>query len=65
MGGAFLAPALTTADAAEPAGAEQLRALDEVVAGVQERLLAPLPPADRTQLVGLLTRLLKDDSQPA
>lgn len=41
-----------------PAGAEQLKALDQVVAGVQERLLAPLSPADRTRLVGLLTRLL-------
>jgi MarR family transcriptional regulator, lower aerobic nicotinate degradation pathway regulator len=48
-----------------PDGTEQLRALDEVVAGVQERLLAPLPPADRTQLIGLLTRLLEDDSEPA
>jgi MarR family transcriptional regulator, lower aerobic nicotinate degradation pathway regulator len=41
-----------------PAGTEQLSNLDEVVAGVQERLLAPLSPADRTRLVGLLTRLL-------
>jgi MarR family transcriptional regulator, lower aerobic nicotinate degradation pathway regulator len=41
-----------------PAGTEQLKALDQVVAGVQERLLAPLSPADRTRLVGLLTRLL-------
>ena len=41
-----------------PAGTEQLEALDQVVAGVQERLLAPLSPADRTRLVGLLTRLL-------
>lgn len=48
-----------------PDGTEQLQALDKVVAGVQERLLAPLPPADRTQLVGLLTRLVEGDSQPA
>jgi MarR family transcriptional regulator, lower aerobic nicotinate degradation pathway regulator len=41
-----------------PAGTEQLKALDQVVAGVQERLLAPLSPAERTRLVGLLSRLL-------
>jgi MarR family transcriptional regulator, lower aerobic nicotinate degradation pathway regulator len=46
-----------------PAGTEQLRALDEVVAGVQERLLAPLSPADRTRLVRLLTALLEQDAQ--
>jgi MarR family transcriptional regulator, lower aerobic nicotinate degradation pathway regulator len=40
------------------AGTKQLRTLDEVVAGVQEKLLAPLSPGDRTRLVGLLTRLL-------
>jgi DNA-binding MarR family transcriptional regulator len=41
-----------------PAGAERLRTLDTVLAGVQEQLLAPLSPAERTQLVTLLTRLL-------
>jgi MarR family transcriptional regulator, lower aerobic nicotinate degradation pathway regulator len=46
-----------------PAGTEQLRALDEVVAGVQEKLLAPLSPADRTRLVRLLTALLEQDAQ--
>jgi DNA-binding MarR family transcriptional regulator len=46
-----------------PAGTEQLRALDEVVAGVQEKLLAPLSPADRTRLVRLLTAVLEPDAQ--
>jgi DNA-binding MarR family transcriptional regulator len=46
-----------------PAGTDQLRALDEILAGVQERLLAPLSPADRTQLIGLLGRLLEHDGQ--
>jgi DNA-binding MarR family transcriptional regulator len=41
------------------AGAKQLRDLDEVLAGVQEKLLAPLSPADRVQLVELLTRLVE------
>jgi DNA-binding MarR family transcriptional regulator len=43
-----------------PAGREQLRGLDQVLAGVQEKLLAPLSPADRTRFVRLLTRLLED-----
>jgi DNA-binding MarR family transcriptional regulator len=47
-----------------PAGTEQLRTLDQILAGVQEKLLAPLSPADRTQLIGLLTRLLEHDAQP-
>ena len=42
-----------------PAGVEQLRNLDEIVVGVQERLLAPLSRADRAQLIELLTRLLE------
>jgi MarR family transcriptional regulator, lower aerobic nicotinate degradation pathway regulator len=46
-----------------PAGTEQLRTLDEVLAGVQEKLLAPLSPADRTRLISLLTRLLEHDAQ--
>jgi DNA-binding MarR family transcriptional regulator len=41
------------------AGAKQLRELDEVLARVQERLLAPLSPADRAKLIALLTRLLE------
>jgi DNA-binding MarR family transcriptional regulator len=47
-----------------PAGTEQLRTLDQILAGVQEKLLAPLSAADRTQLVGLLTRLLEHDAPP-
>jgi MarR family transcriptional regulator, lower aerobic nicotinate degradation pathway regulator len=47
-----------------PAGAEQLRALDQILTGVQEKLLAPLSAADRTQLTRLLTRLLEHDAQP-
>jgi MarR family transcriptional regulator, lower aerobic nicotinate degradation pathway regulator len=46
-----------------PAGAEQLRELDEVLAGVQEKLLAPLSPSDRTELIRLLTRLLEQDAR--
>jgi DNA-binding MarR family transcriptional regulator len=46
-----------------PAGTEQLRALDPVLAGVQEKLLAPLSPAERTRFIGLLTRLLDHDAQ--
>jgi DNA-binding MarR family transcriptional regulator len=45
-----------------PAGTEQLRALDGILAGVQEQLLAPLSDAERTQLVQLLLRLLKHDA---
>jgi MarR family transcriptional regulator, lower aerobic nicotinate degradation pathway regulator len=44
------------------AGTEQLRALDEVVAGVQEKLLAPLSPGDRARLVSLLKALLEQDA---
>ncbi len=47
-----------------PAGIERLRTLDGVVAGVQDKLLAPLSPAERTRLIRLLTRLLEDDAQP-
>ena len=46
-----------------PAGAEQLRELDEVLAGVQEKLLAPLSPSDRTELIRHLTRLLDQDAR--
>ncbi|MEN3280936.1 MAG: MarR family transcriptional regulator, lower aerobic nicotinate degradation pathway regulator [Solirubrobacteraceae bacterium] len=45
-----------------PAGAEQLRELDKVLAGVQEKLLAPLSSADRTKLMRLLTRLVERNS---
>ena len=43
-----------------PAGTEQLRELDEILASVQERLLAPLSASDRRQLTRLLNRLLED-----
>jgi DNA-binding MarR family transcriptional regulator len=46
------------------AGTRELRKLDKVLDGVQEDLLAPLSPADRTKLVRLLTRLLDDDTPP-
>lgn len=41
-----------------PAGRRRLDELDRLLAGVQDRLLAPLSPAERTQLVALLTRLV-------
>jgi MarR family transcriptional regulator, lower aerobic nicotinate degradation pathway regulator len=47
-----------------PAGTEQLRRLEQILAGIQDKLLAPLSPADRKQLIGLLTRLLEHDAQP-
>jgi DNA-binding MarR family transcriptional regulator len=40
-------------------GIEKLRALDEILGGVQEKLLAPLSADERTRLVELLTRLLE------
>jgi DNA-binding MarR family transcriptional regulator len=46
-----------------PAGTEKLATLDEVLAGVQERLLAPLSAADRTRFVRLLRQLLEDDAR--
>jgi DNA-binding MarR family transcriptional regulator len=42
-----------------PAGTEQLQLLDEVLAGVQDKLLAPLSPAEREQLTQLLVRILE------
>lgn len=39
-------------------GRRQLRRLDALLAAVQDDLLAPLGPAEREQLTGLLTRLL-------
>jgi DNA-binding MarR family transcriptional regulator len=47
-----------------PAGTEQLAALDETLAGVQDKLLAPLSTAERKQLIGLLNRLVEHDAQP-
>jgi MarR family transcriptional regulator, lower aerobic nicotinate degradation pathway regulator len=44
-----------------PAGTQQLRTLDEVLAGVQEKLLAPLSVADRARLIKLLSRVLEQD----
>jgi DNA-binding MarR family transcriptional regulator len=38
-------------------GARHLRELDEVLAGIQDDLLAPLSPAEREQFTALLTRL--------
>ena len=48
-----------------PAGTKQLRTLDQVLAGIQEQLLAPLSAADRTRLIGLLTQLLEPVSSPS
>jgi DNA-binding MarR family transcriptional regulator len=42
-----------------PAGAVHLRRLDQLLAGVQDELLAPLSPAERELLIGLLTRVLE------
>jgi MarR family transcriptional regulator, lower aerobic nicotinate degradation pathway regulator len=42
-----------------PAGTEQLRLLDRVLADVQDELLAPLSATERTQLTRLLTRILE------
>jgi MarR family transcriptional regulator, lower aerobic nicotinate degradation pathway regulator len=42
-----------------PAGSEQLRLLDGVVGDVQDKLLAPLSPAEREQLTQLLARVLE------
>jgi DNA-binding MarR family transcriptional regulator len=40
-----------------PAGATLLRAVEEAVQRVQDRLLAPLPPEDRATMVRLLKQL--------
>ncbi|ANZ40770.1 MarR family transcriptional regulator [Lentzea guizhouensis] len=47
------------------AGAGQLRALDEALAGVQEELLGPLAAGERQALTGLLSRLLAHHRQTA
>jgi MarR family transcriptional regulator, lower aerobic nicotinate degradation pathway regulator len=41
-----------------PSGRRELRRLDELVARVQDELLAPLSTADRDRLTGLLTRVV-------
>jgi DNA-binding MarR family transcriptional regulator len=41
------------------AGRAHLRRLDRLLDGVQDELLAPLSPADRALLAGLLTRILE------
>ncbi|GAA5199106.1 hypothetical protein GCM10023322_73940 [Rugosimonospora acidiphila] len=41
------------------AGRRRLRVLDRRVAQIQDELLAPLSPAEREQLTGLLARLLE------
>jgi MarR family transcriptional regulator, lower aerobic nicotinate degradation pathway regulator len=41
------------------AGTAHLQRLDELVAGVQDELLAPLSPAERQQLIRLLNRILE------
>jgi MarR family transcriptional regulator, lower aerobic nicotinate degradation pathway regulator len=46
-------------DAPVPAGTAHLGRLDELLAGVQDELLAPLSRAERQQLIGLLSRILE------
>jgi MarR family transcriptional regulator, lower aerobic nicotinate degradation pathway regulator len=47
-----------------PAGTEQLRLLEGVLAGVQDKLLAPLAPTEREQLTRLLARILEHHTTP-
>jgi DNA-binding MarR family transcriptional regulator len=42
-----------------PAGTAHLQRLDGLLAYVQDELLAPLSPAEREQLISLLTRVLE------
>ena len=42
-----------------PAGTAHLRRLEELLDDVQNELLAPLSPAERQQLIRLLTRVLE------
>jgi DNA-binding MarR family transcriptional regulator len=44
-----------------PAGSKQLRALDNVIDEIQERVLAPLSQNERRQLTKLLRRLVDGD----
>ena len=41
-----------------PAGVRQLRLLDEVLAGIQDEVFAPLSADERAQLARLLARVL-------
>ena len=45
-----------------PAGTAHLRRLDELLADVQDELLAPLSLAERQQLIRLLNRILEQDA---
>jgi DNA-binding MarR family transcriptional regulator len=47
-----------------PAGTHHLWKLEQILADVQDDLLAPLSPADRTKLIRLLTRLLEHEVRP-
>jgi DNA-binding MarR family transcriptional regulator len=42
-----------------PAGTAHLRRLEELLADVQDELLTPLSPAERQQLIRLLSRILE------
>ena len=42
-----------------PAGAAHLRLLEELLADVQDELLTPLSPAERQQLISLLSRIVE------
>jgi DNA-binding MarR family transcriptional regulator len=46
-----------------PAGIDRLRTLDEVVLGVQDRLLAPLSATERTRLLRLLQRVVEHENR--
>lgn len=46
-------------------GTEQLLALDTVIDGIQDDLLAPLTLAQRRQFVSLMSRLLDESLRPA
>ncbi len=48
-----------------PAGTVHLERLDDLLAGVQDELLAPLSPGERGQLSGLLGRVLEHHTPTA
>ena len=48
-----------------PAGHAHLDRLEKLLTGVQAELLAPLSPAERTELARLLTRVVDHHSGPA